>query len=282
MRRRTTSAAVLAGCTLLTAAGCFGTSSQSESSGSASAPDPSPGPAASSASAPAGLPQGDDPVRIDPAEFTTRIDNPYWPMKPGTRWTYREVEGDSVQKVVVIVTHQTKELADGVTARVVRDTVTEDGELVEDTRDFYAQDRKGTIWYFGEETAEFENGRLATREGSFEAGANGALPGVIMPAHPEPGMQYRQEYYQGQAEDNGAVLSTEEMAQVPYGFFRDALLTRDTNALEPKVLEYKLYARGVGRVLTLGASGGASREELLRVDQAPRSAGTGPLGRPGS
>jgi len=274
MWRHREPAAVMAGCALLATAGCFGASSQSGSTADTVS--------AAASAAEVDLPQGDDPVRLDPDELTTRIDNPYWPMRPGTRWTYRETEGDSVQRVVVIVTHETKRMADGVTARVVRDTVTEDGELVEDTKDFYAQDRQGTIWYLGEQTAEFENGRLATREGSFEAGANGALPGVIVPAHPEAGMEYRQEYYQGQAEDDGAVLSTEEMAQVPYGFFRNALLTRDTNALEPKVLEYKLYAKGVGPVLTLGASGGASREELLEVDQAPRSAGTGPLGRPGS
>jgi hypothetical protein len=282
MRRRT-APAMLAGCALLATAGCFSASSETDSSGSASASAPSPRPAAGSSSASQiDLPQGDEPVRLEPAEFTTRIDNPYWPMKPGTRWTYRETEDGSVQKVVVIVTHETAQLADGVTTRVVRDTQTEDGELVEDTKDFYAQDQQGNIWYFGEQTAEFENGKLATREGSFEAGQQGALPGIIMPAQPQPGMEYRQEYYKGQAEDNGAVLSTEEMAQAPYGFFRHALLTRDTNPLEPKVLEYKLYAKGVGPVLTLGASGGASREELLTVGQAPRSAGTGPLGRPSS
>jgi hypothetical protein len=270
MRRHRGAAAVTAGCALLAATGCFGSASQTDS-GSRS------GPATQGA-----LPQGDEPVRLDPGEFTTRIDNPYWPMRPGTRWTYRETEGDRVQKVVVIVTHQTVQIADGVTARVVRDTVTEGGELIEDTRDWYAQDRHGNIWYFGEQTAEFENGRLATREGSFESGVKGALPGIIMPAQPQPGMEYRQEYYRDEAEDNGAVLSAEEMAQVPYGFFREALLTRDTNALEPRVLEYKLYAKGVGPVLTLGVSGGASREELVRMGQAPRSAGTGPLGRPGS
>jgi len=283
MRRRTASVAVLTGCTLLVTAGCFGTSSQSDSSsGSAPAPAPSPGPAASPASSRIHLPQGNEPVRLDPDQMTTQIDNPWWPMKPGTRWTYREVEGGSVNKVVVIVTHQTARLADGVTARVVRDTVTEDGDLAEDTKDFYAQDQQGNIWYLGEQTAEFDNGKVASREGSFESGKDGALPGIIMPAQPQPGMEYRQEYLKGEAEDRGAVLSTDEMVQAPYGFFRDALLTRDTNPLEPKVLEYKLYARGVGPVLTLGASGGASREELLKVDQAPRSAGTGPLGRPSS
>ena len=283
MQRHTATFAVLTGCALLATAGCFGTSSQSgSSSGAASASAPSPRPATSPAASEVDLPQGGEPVDLDPSDFTTRIDNPWWPMKPGTRWTYREVEGGSVNKVIVIVTHETAKLADGVTARVVRDTVSEDGQLVEDTKDFYAQDQQGNIWYLGEQTAEFENGKVATREGSFEAGKDGALPGIIMPAQPQPGQKYRQEYLKGQAEDQGAVLSTDEMVQAPYGFFRHALLTRDTNPLEPKVLEYKLYAKGVGPVLTLGASGGAAREELLSVGQAPRWAGTGPLGRPGS
>ncbi|HEU4948710.1 MAG TPA: hypothetical protein VFT31_16300 [Kribbella sp.] len=218
---------------------------------------------------------------LDPANFTVAIDNPYWPMRPGTRWTYRETDTDgTVQKVVVVVTYQTKAIANGITARVVRDTVTEDGELIEDTRDWYAQDRQGNVWYLGEDTAEFEGGRVKSREGSFQAGVDGALAGVIMPASPRPGMRYRQEYYQGQAEDNGEVLSTNELAEVPSGRYRNALLTKDTSALEPTVSEYKLYAKGVGPVLVLGVSGGAGREELLKVDRAPRSAGTGPLGNP--
>jgi hypothetical protein len=218
-------------------------------------------------------------VQPQPADFSTRIDNRYWPMAPGTRWIYRE--GD--QRVAVTVTNQTKRIATGVTARVVRDTVAEDGKIVEDTFDFYAQDKRGTIWYLGEDTAEFENGRLKTKEGSFEAGVDGARAGVIMPAHPRPGMRYRQEFYKGHAEDRGEVLSTREMAEAPAGRFRKALLTKDTNRLEPDVLEYKLYAPGVGPVLTLGVSGGADREELLRRDRASaewvRQAGSTPLGR---
>jgi hypothetical protein len=218
-------------------------------------------------------------VQPAPADFSTRIDNRYWPMAPGTRWIYRE--GD--QRVAVTVTSETKRIANGVTARVVRDTVTKGGELVEDTFDFYAQDRRGTIWYLGEDTAEFEHGRLVTKEGSFEAGVDGAQAGVIVPAHPRPGMRYRQEYYKGHAEDRGEVLSTREMAETPAGRFRKALLTKDTNALEPAVLEYKLYAPGVGPVLTLGVSGGAGREELLKRDKAPaewvRRAGSAPLGQ---
>jgi hypothetical protein len=227
------------------------------------------------------LPQGDEPVALDPAEFTTEIDNPYWPMTPGTRWTYRETDEDgNEQKVVVTVTRETRTIANGVTARVVRDTVTEDGQLVEDTKDWYAQDAQGNIWYLGEDTAEFEDGEITTRAGSFEAGVDGALPGIAIPAQPEPGMRYRQEYYEGEAEDNGEVLSTREMAEAPYGQFRDALLTKDTITIEPDVQEYKLYAKDVGLVLVLGVSGGGGREELVAVDRVGDTAGTGPLGSP--
>ncbi|MGH9025021.1 MAG: hypothetical protein ACRDWD_02735 [Acidimicrobiia bacterium] len=227
------------------------------------------------------LPQGDDPVDLDPADFTTAIDNPYWPMEPGTRWTYRETdeEGNELE-VVVTVTTETKRIANGITARVVRDTVTQDGELVEDTFDWYAQDAAGNIWYLGEDTAEFENGEISSRGGSFEAGVDGALPGIAIPAKPEPGLKYRQEYYEGEAEDNGEVLSTEEMADSPYGHFDGVLLTKDTITIEPDVLEYKLYAKGVGPVLLLGISGGGGREELIRVDRVPKGFGTGPLGSP--
>ncbi|MGH8828922.1 MAG: hypothetical protein ACRDVZ_15245 [Jiangellaceae bacterium] len=258
----------------VTAAGCSGGTSENEPPGTSE-------PSGTSMAAPGQLPQGDDPVTLDPAQFTTEIDNPYWPMSPGTRWTYRETDGEgNVQEVVVVVTDQTKETAIGVTARVVRDTVTVDGEIIEDTVDWYAQDQQGNIWYLGEDTAEFEDGEIASREGSFEAGVDGALPGIIIPADPQPGMQYRQEYFEGEAEDNGAVLSIAEMAEVPFGQFTEALLTKDTNALEPDVLEYKLYAKDVGPVLTLSVSGGAGREELLNVDQVAGSTGTGPLGTP--
>jgi hypothetical protein len=214
-----------------------------------------------------------------PADFSTRIDNRYWPMVPGTRWTYRE----GAERSVVTVTRETKRIADGVTARVVRDTAAKGGEIVEDTFDFYAQDRRGTIWYLGEDTGEFEHGRLQTKEGSFEAGVDGARPGIVMPAHPRAGMRYRQELYKGHAEDRGEVLSTRELAETPFGAFKRVLLTKETDRLEPDVLEYKLYAPGVGPVLSLLVSGGSEREELLAMDKAPaawvRRAGTAPLGR---
>lgn len=227
------------------------------------------------------LPEGDEPVDLDPAGFTADIDNPWWPMEPGTRWTYREIDEEREElEVVVVVTTETREIANGITARVVRDTVTMDGEIVEDTFDWYAQDDQGNVWYLGEDTAEFEDGEIVTRSGSFEAGVDGALPGIVMPADPRPGLRYRQEYAAGEAEDNGEILALDQMVEVPYDQFDGALLTADSDALEPDVLEYKLYVRDIGPVLALGISGGAGREELVDMDRAPATAGTGPLGSP--
>lgn len=190
----------------------------------------------------------------------------------------------STLEVVVTVTTETKEIANGVMARVVRDTVTQDGELLEDTFDWYAQDSAGAIWYLGEDTAEFEDGEITSTAGSFEAGVDGALPGIIMPAEPAAGMRYRQEYHEGEAEDNGEILSIQEQAEAPAGHYEDAILTKDTITIEPDVLEYKLYARGVGPVLVFGVSGGGGREELIEFHQVDesiaRAAGTAPLGEP--
>lgn len=247
-----------------------------------SEPDPSTGTNSAAGSA-YGLPQGDEPVDLDPGEFTINIDNPFWPMAPGSQWIYREIDEEGNEReVVVTVTTETKEIANGITARVVRDTVTEDGRLIEDTFDWYAQDSTGAIWYLGEDTAEFDDGEIATTAGSFEAGVDGALAGIIMPANPADGMRYRQEYYLGEAEDNGEILSIDEQAEVPAGHYEDAILTKDTITSEPDVLEYKLYARGVGPVLVFGVSGGGGREDLIvfhSVDEAiARAAGTTPLG----
>ena len=213
----------------------------------------------------ADLPQGGEPVQLDPADFTTRITNPWWPMKPGNRWVYRETDSQGTrQRVVVTVTDRTKEIANGVTARVVHDRVTENGKPVEVTDDWYAQDRAGNIWYLGEATTEYENGKPVSTAGSFEAGVDGAQAGVIMPAHPRPGLRYRQEYLEGEAEDRARIVSLREKAEVPAGYYRRVLMTRDVNPLSPKILEFKFYARGVGPVLAVSVSGGSDREELLR------------------
>ena len=167
----------------------------------------------------------------------------------------------------------------------MRDTVTEDGELIEDTFDWYAQDADGNVWYLGEDTAEFEDGEVTTHAGSFEAGVDGALPGIIMPADPQPGVAYRQEFYEGEAEDNGAILALDQQADTAAGHFDDVLLTADTITIEPNVLEYKLYAPGDGHGHrprrspgAVGARSSSRRRQSARA--VARAAGTVPLGTP--
>jgi hypothetical protein len=209
------------------------------------------------------LPTGSEPVTLDPADFTTEITNPYWPMAPGDRWVYREADGQGgEQKVVVTVTDMAKTVM-GIDALVVHDVVSEDGQLVEDTFDWYAQDADGNIWYLGEDTKELENGKVTTTAGSWEHGVDGAQAGIAVPANPEPGLEYRQEYYAGEAEDSATVLSVDEWVEVPAGSYREVLMTKDYTSLQPEILEHKLYAKGVGPVLVLGISGGSDREELL-------------------
>ena len=210
------------------------------------------------------LPQGSEAVELDPADFVRTVDNPYWPMAPGSRWVYRETDAEgNEQRIAVMVTARTKTIL-GIAATVVHDRVTEDGELVEDTHDWYAQDRWGGLWYLGEDTTEYENGKPASKHGSWEAGVDGAQAGLIIPPSPAVGMSYRQEHYAGEAEDRGRILSLDERIDVPAGSFEDVLMTRDTTPLEPDVLEHKFYARGVGPILALGLSGDVGREELVR------------------
>jgi hypothetical protein len=209
------------------------------------------------------LPQGSEPVTLAAADFVPRIDNPYWPMAPGTRWVSREFDFEGSQRVTVTVLERTREI-EGIEATVVHDVVSERGELVENTFDWYAQDVCGNVWYLGENTKEYENSEVVSTAGSWEHGVDGAMAGVIVPGDPQVGLTYRQEYYAGEAEDAAQIMSLDEQAQVPFGHFRNVLLTKDYTPIEPKVLEYKLYAHGVGPVLVLGVSGGSDREELLR------------------
>jgi hypothetical protein len=196
--------------------------------------------------------------------YTTRIDNPYLPMRPGSRQVFRETDAQGRRtRDVVRVTHRTKRVAAGIVARVVRDTATQRGQVVEDTFDYYAQDAKGNVWYLGEDTTEFKNGKPVSKEGSWEAGVDGAKAGIVMLAHPRVGRRYRQEHYPGHAEDAAKILSRSEQVDVPAGHYRHVLLTKEFTPLEPRVNEYKLYARGVGVVLALGISGDIDREELL-------------------
>jgi hypothetical protein len=260
MRKKafTFSSAAIALAALTTASGCGGSGSGG-SGHAAGAPPPTATTGAPGAASGRPLPQGSQPVPLDPANFTATIDNPYWPMRPGSRWVYREGKA----RVEVTVTNGTKTIA-GIRSRVVHDVLTENGRVTEDTYDWYAQDRDGNIWYMGEDTKEFqEKGKPPVTEGSWEAGIDGAQPGVIVPAHPAPGMAYRQEYYRGQAEDAGQILALDQHVQVPYGSFDHTLKTKDYSPLEPKVIEQKFYAPGVGPVLAVTVAGGSDKEELL-------------------
>ena len=166
--------------------------------------------------------------------------------------------------MVIEVTNETKLIANGIEARVIRDTVTEGGVPVEITEDWYAQDRDGNIWYLGEYVTNYENGQVVDHSGSFEAGVDGAQPGIAMPANPEPGLTYRQEYYKGEAEDKAAVITVgEEQVEVPFGYFTGVLMTRDLVPTEPKVQELKFYVSGIGPVLSVHTDGAGGRAELV-------------------
>lgn len=186
-------------------------------------------------------------------------------MPVGATWTYTEVDAEgTVQDVVVEVTPDTRAIQ-GITATVVHDQVTQGGELVEDTFDWYAQDEQGNLWYLGEDTKEYEGGELVSTAGSWEHGVDGAFAGIVLPANPAPGMTYRQEYYAGEAEDNAVILSVTERVAVAFGEFENVVMTKDTTPLEPDILEYKFYAPGVGLVQVIGVSPAYSREELIEV-----------------
>jgi len=212
------------------------------------------------------LPRGGEPFTLDPADFTTEIDNPYWPMGRGNHWVYRETDAEGeIQRNDVIVTNRTKTIM-GIDAVVVHDVVRKGEEVTEDTFDWYAQDADGNLWYLGEDTKEYENGKLKTTEGSWEAGVDGALAGIVVPAHPRPGLTYREEYYQGHAEDGAEDLGLTAHAEVPYGTFDQVLQTRNFSPLEPNLVEEKFYARGGGVVLEITVSGGSDRAELLSFE----------------
>jgi hypothetical protein len=204
---------------------------------------------------------------IEPSNFTTKIDNPYFPLTPGTRTIYEATTQDGLQRTTTEVTRDTKNIM-GVDTVVVHDTVTIDNEPLEDTLDWYAQDRDGNVWYFGEATKEFKDGTADTA-GSFESGVNGALPGIIMPGHPQVGDQYRQEYAKGVAEDTGEVLDLTGSETTPLtGAVTNLLVTRDSDLLDPTAPgENKYFARGIGLILTVQTTGPPERDQATVVEK---------------
>ena len=190
---------------------------------------------------------------IAPADFVVAIDNPYWSLAPGTTFIYEGHTEDGTERIEVNVTDETKVIL-GVTCTVVRDRVWVDDELVEDTFDWYAQDREGNVWYFGKDSKEISDGQVVSTEGSWEAGINGAIPGIVMKDHPEVGEAYRQEFAEGEAEDMAHVLSLNESVTVPFGSFDNSLQTLEWTPLEPDVVAQKFYAPGVGVILEVVSS----------------------------
>ncbi len=203
-----------------------------------------------------------DPV-IDPANFVAKIDNPFFPLVPGTTFIYKGQTSDGLMRDVFAVTHNTR-VIDGVTCVEVHDSVFTDGELTEDTLDWFAQDKDGNVWYFGENTAELEDGLISTIDGTFMAGVDGDKPGIVMKAHPAVGDFYRQEFSLGNAEDEAETLGLNASVTVPYGSFQHCLRSEETTPLEPDALEDKFYASGVGNVLTVDEETG-ERCELVQI-----------------
>jgi len=210
---------------------------------------------------------GDYSVTLDPADFVAVIDNPWMPFVPASRWVYEGGDGVEVEHIEVVVLSETRVVM-GITATVVRDTVTVDGELVEDTYDWYAQDAAGNVWYLGEDSKEYEAGEVVSTGGSWEAGVDGALPGIVMEADPQVGDAYRQEYYGGEAEDMAEVVRTGEAETVTFGAFDDLVVTEEWTPLSPDVVEEKYYASGIGVVLEITVRGGSGRIELIEYRPA--------------
>lgn len=195
------------------------------------------------------------------ADFVDRVDNPYLPLTTGSRWVYEGRSGDGAERTEVEVLDERKEIL-GISATVVRDRVFVGGELAEDTLDWFAQDRDGTVWYLGEAVKDYQNGRVVSTAGSFEAGVGGALPGIAMPAHPKVGHAYRQEFLRGEAEDLAEISQVGASRTVPFGRFDGVVVTRDWNPLDPGTIEEKFYAPGVGMILETHVRGPAGRVSL--------------------
>lgn len=200
--------------------------------------------------------------QLDPADFADVIDNAYLPLSVGSTWRY-EGESDGQSEVTEIIVTPDRKVVMGISAFVVRDTVTSDGELVEDTYDWFAQDTSGNVWYLGEETKEYENGQVVSTEGSWEAGVDGALPGIVMPAVPKVNAIYRQEFYVDVAEDMMQIIDVGGTVSVDAGNYSDVVRTRDWTPLQPEVVEEKVYAPGVGMVAASIVSGGSEAVELV-------------------
>jgi hypothetical protein len=252
---------------------CSSVPNPSPETSASPAPSPSASPIVASASsagaAPAALGSPEPSASGVPlrTEFVTVVDNPWFPLWPGMTWTYRGSRDGEKAEDSVTVTTDTKSI-DGVSCVVVRDMLTLDGVLAERTDDHYAQDRAGNVWYFGEDTAELDTaGNVLSTEGTWASGVDGAVAGLFMPADPQIGKSYAQEYYPGHAEDHFVVLLTNVAVKVPAGSYSDAVQTLEWTPLEPDILSEKFYVEGIGEVRELDVVGGDERLELAASKQ---------------
>ena len=206
--------------------------------------------------------QGSPSTGRDRHGFTARVDNAWFPLRPGTRYAYTGVKDGKPSHELVVVTHETRTIA-GAPCVAVEDRLWLEGKLEERTTDWYSQDRRGNVWYFGESTAELDrNGHVTTTEGSWLAGVDGARPGIYMPAHPRVGQAARQEYYKGHAEDRFRVVAV--LGTVASGT-PNSVVTEETTPLEPGVIDNKIYVRGIGTVTEVTVKGGDERNQLVAV-----------------
>jgi hypothetical protein len=216
-----------------------------------------------------GLPSGSTPVTAtapDASNFDGHVvDNQWFPLVPGMTWAYRGVKDGQPSREIMVATSQTKTIQ-GVPCTVVSDKLYLSGALEERTLDYYAQDKDGNVWYFGEDTAELKpDGSVKSTEGTWLSGRDGAEAGIFMPADPQVGQSFRQEYYKGQAEDHFRILSLSEQVKTPGATSDQAMLTMEWTPLEPNVVDHKYYVQGIGTVLEQTAKGPLERNTLVSV-----------------
>jgi hypothetical protein len=208
----------------------------------------------------------DDP-EIDPADFTSEITNPYFPLVPGTTFIYEGTSEGKAEFDTMKVTSETRPIL-GVDCIIVHDVVSQEGVVVEDTFDWYAQDKDGNVWYFGEDTRELDaRGRVESTEGSWEAGQQRAQPGIVMTAHPEVGDSHREEYQKGVAEDRGRIIRVGETRTTPTDSYNDVVVVAERTRLEPKIVEHKEYAPGTGLITENVIKGADEKSHLARIER---------------
>lgn len=207
---------------------------------------------------------------LDPANFVEGIDNPYMPLIPGSSWVYEGTADGQREHTQVVVTSQRRAVM-GIPAVVVRDTVTlAEAGSVEVSIDWFAQDRSGDVWSLGEDFKAYEGGKVVSTEGSWEAGVDGARPGIVMRAAPAVGDAYRRQFNPGKAEELAQVIRVGATASVPAGNYHEVIVIKEWTPLEPEAIEEKSYAPGVGKVFEVGVAGGQRRLELTKFTPGSR------------